>query len=92
MRGFGGRIQTLLRASVQHRVLPAVLHDVLSMEPVIGRVSEQALREELHCLDSAMFSFRGLRCSSLLLESVNVEVASFGESITGERLSNSDPA
>ena len=93
MRGFGGPLQKFLRASLQHRVLagssPVLCRGstALSSEAAAALQLSNDLRKDLPGLNSAVFSFRAFRSSSLLLEAVNVEVASFGESITGTQLS-----
>ena len=89
MRGFGGRLQTFLRASLQQRVVagtPSGLHhaaSATSSAPAVGQCFQQSLHEEVPLLRRAVNGFRAFRCCSLLHDSINVEVASMGESITG---------
>ena len=89
MRGFGGRLQTILRASLQQRVLastPSGLHygaTAASSATAVGKCFQQSLLEELPLLHRAVSGFRYFRGCSLLHDSINVEVASMGESITG---------
>ena len=89
MRCFGGRLQTILRASLQQRVLastPSGLHHgatAASSATAVGECFQQSLLEELPLLHRAVSGFRYFRGCSLLHDSINVEVASMGESITG---------
>ena len=89
MRGFGGRLQTFLRASLQQRVpagTPSVLQHgatAASSAAAVRTSFQQSLLEEVPLLHSAVSGFRHFRCCSLLHDSINVEVASMGESITG---------
>ena len=82
-------MQTILRASLQQRVLastPSGLHQgatAASSATAVGRCFQQSLLEDLPLLHRAVSGFRYFRGCSLLHDSINVEVASMGESITG---------
>ena len=98
MRGFGGRLQSLWRASLQQRVLagtPSGLHygtTAASSAAADGERFQQSFLEEVTLLRRAVNGFRGFRCCSLLHDSINVEVASMGESITGMQFFTLDNA
>lgn len=89
MRGFRGTLRQLLRASLEARTFAGSSHGIcqcsnaVGLRAVTGQRLSGAVWRELPGLQVWPFSYRGLRCSRLLHESVNVEVASFGESITG---------
>ena len=89
MRGFRGKLRQLLRASLQQRALAGSSYSICQCPNALGlrTTAVQQLGRTVWRgppgLQNLPFGLRGLRCSRLSLESVNVEVASFGESITG---------
>ena len=89
MRGFRGNLRQLLRASQQQRALSGASYSICQCPNALGlrtnafQQLDRTVWRGLPDLQNLPFGLRGLRCSRLSLESVNVEVASFGESMTG---------
>ena len=89
MHGFRGRFRQLLRALLQQRLLAGSSHSTCQCPNALGlrtdavQQLDRTVRRGLPGLQNLPFGLRGLQCSRPSLESVKVEVASFGESITG---------